>query len=323
MYDPHDPDRPNVLAGLRIDRAGRHRRDDAWLSARQAAPEARTVLIWRDQTVVVPMGGGAAVALLADLAGLMQAARDLLDDPPVYLGDVDGRPLFAVDITRVEDLAGLLGGLTPDDPAMDIAAAAPVDLRQAASTLDDQQAALVAYGRAMAHWHRRHRFCGVCGAPTEARQGGHVRRCTSETCGTEHFPRTDPAVIMLAVKDDWCVLGRQPRFPAGMYSTLAGFLEPGESLEECVRREMMEEVGLRIGRVSYRHSQPWPFPASLMVGFRAEVLEGGPLDIDHHELEDALWVHRDELRDPELSPVTLPHRISIARRLIDEWMAER
>jgi NAD+ diphosphatase len=108
-----------------------------------------------------------------------------------------------------------------------------------------------------------------------------------------------------------------------MYSTLAGFLEPGESLEECVRREMMEEVGLRIGRVSYRHSQPWPFPASLMVGFRAEVLEGGPLDIDHHELEDALWVHRDELRDPELSPVTLPHRISIARRLIDEWMAER
>ncbi|WP_372089208.1 NAD(+) diphosphatase [Tistrella mobilis] len=320
MYDPHDPDRPNVLAGLRIDRAGRHRRDPDWIAARAAAPEARSVLIWRDQTIVAPTAGGMTMALLAELGRLIDAAGDLLEDPPVFLGDMDGRPVFAVDVTRVEDLPGLIGRLPMDDPAMEAAAAIPIDLRQAAATLDPQQAALVAYGRAMAYWHSRHRFCGVCGAPTRSEQGGHVRRCTG--CGADHFPRTDPAVIMLAHKDDWCVLGRQPRFPAGMYSTLAGFVEPGESLEECVRREIAEEVGLKIGKVTYRHSQPWPFPASLMVGFRAEILEGGPLDVDRHELEDAIWVQRDELKDPELSPVSLPNRISIARRLIDEWLAE-
>src|SRR5690606_14980610 len=122
----------------------------------------------------------------------------------------------------------------------------------------------------LAYWHARHRFCGVCGAPTVCQQGGHQRRCTG--CGAVHFPRTDPAVIVLVTRGERCLLGRSARFPHGMYSTLAGFVEPGESLEETVAREVFEEAGVRVGPPRYRSSQPWPFPASLMVGFRAEAL---------------------------------------------------
>ena len=154
------------------------------------------------------------------------------------------------------------------------------------------EAALLAYARGLMYWHRRHRFCGVCGAATDSRGGGHVRRCRNADEPHEHFPRTDPAVIMLVTHDDLegrgpaALLGRQSRWPDGMYSTLAGFVEPGESLEEAVAREVREETGVAVADVRYQASQPWPFPSSLMLGFRARAVTTG-IDVDQRELQDA------------------------------------
>jgi NAD+ diphosphatase len=187
------------------------------------------------------------------------------------------------------------------------------------SLLPAQEAGLLAYARALAHWHARHRFCGACGRENLVASAGHARPCPA--CGNETFPRTDPAVIVLVISGERCLLGRAARFPTGMYSTLAGFLEPGESLEETLAREVYEEVGVRVVEAVYRSSQPWPFPQSLMLGFRARAL-GEELRIDPEEIEDARWFTRAELRHEENRPVRLPSSDSIARYLIDEWLAE-
>ena len=174
------------------------------------------------------------------------------------------------------------------------------------------------------HWHRRHRFCGRCGAPTESRKAGHLRVCTRPACGLEHFPRTDPAVIMLVHDDEACVLGRRPGWPPGLHSTLAGFVEPGESLEEAVAREVREEAGLEVPLegIRYNSSQPWPFPASLMLGFHARA-ERAPLTVYEAELESVAWYSRETLRNlEEGDDLRLPRRDSIARRLIEDWLAQ-
>ena len=194
------------------------------------------------------------------------------------------------------------------------------DLRQAAAIVEPEDGALLAYARAMMTWHQRHRFCGACGAPTESQQAGHLRRCTRAECAAEIFPRTDPAVIMLVRDGDWCLLGRQARWPPGVYSALAGFVEPGESLEDAVGREVMEEAGVAIDGCEYHSSQPWPFPSSIMLGFWATARRG-EVRVDGSELEEARWFHRDQVLAQE---VRLPPKLSIARRLIDDWLrAER
>jgi NAD+ diphosphatase len=173
------------------------------------------------------------------------------------------------------------------------------------------------------HWHARHHFCGVCGYPTQSAEAGHVRRCTNPTCGASHFPRTDPAVIML-VHDggDRVILGRQAQWPPGMHSVLAGFVEPGENLEEAVTREVAEEVGIAVTDVRYQSSQPWPFPASIMLGFTARAL-ATDLQLSDDELETARWYTRAELRaSPESESFRLPRRDSIARRLVEDWLAD-
>ena len=197
------------------------------------------------------------------------------------------------------------------------------DLREFWSFLPPEEGALLAYARGLLYWHGRHKFCGLCGALTESHDGGHIRRCTNNRCGTSHFPRTDPAVIML-VHDggDRCVLGRQKNWPPGRHSVLAGFVEPGESLEEAVAREIMEEVGLELelSDIHYHSSQPWPFPSSIMLGFWARA-EPGPLKIDYEEIEDAAWYSRDQLRaSPEDERFCLPSRDSIARRMLEDWI---
>lgn len=232
----------------------------------------------------------------------------------MFLGSWRDHAHFAVDLSPVDEPTALLAPIAPGPVIF-------ADLREIGTFLPDAEAALIGYARALTFWHRRHRFCGACGTETVAEAGGHIRRCPNPSCGIEHYPRTDPAVIMLATCGDWCVLARQPRFPDGMYSTLAGFVEPGESLEEAVAREVAEEVGLDVIDARYQHSQPWPFPASIMLGFRAEVAPGDLIP-DPVELEDARWFHRDELRDRDRRPVYLPRRLSIARRLIEEWLAE-
>lgn len=197
------------------------------------------------------------------------------------------------------------------------------ELRDLGPLLDPAAAGMLCHARALTHWHRRHRFCSDCGAPTVSVAAGHRRNCTALACGALHFPRTDSAVIVLVTHgeggDERCLLGRQSGWPSGMYSSLAGFLEPGESLEACVRRELFEEAGVSVNDIRYRSSQPWPFPASLMLGFTARATST-EITLHDDELEDARWFTRDELRAGYLAgELRVPSSVSIARRLVEEW----
>ncbi len=287
---------PHVYSTTGLDRCTECRGDAEWLAARRRDP-ATLVLPMAGLRVPVEEGPDGPKARLVPLAGLAPE----LPGEAVFLGLLGGRPVFAW--SRESEAPGRV---------------ATVELRSVGSLLPRPDAGLLAYARAMMHWHARHRFCGACGGATQATQGGHVRLCRA--CGLEVFPRTDPAVIVLVTSGDRCLLGRSARFPPGMYSTLAGFVEPAEALEEAVHREVAEEVGLELLQVRYRSSQPWPFPQSLMLGFRAEAA-GRELRIDRDELEDAAWFARTELGAAE-PPVRLPGADSIARFLIEEWLLE-
>jgi NAD+ diphosphatase len=271
---------PITFAGGTLDRAAHRRTDAGWLESARADPAALAVV-----------GGRRGVLLDGDGPAFVELdGRD-----GILLGLRDGAPLFAVEAREDEELA---------------------DLRASVPVLTDDDAGLLAYAQSLLHWHRTHRFCGRCGEPLEAIEAGFARRC-----GNDHVvhPRTDPVVIMLVVDGDRVLLGRQPSWPEGRYSALAGFVEPGESLEAAVAREVKEEAGVDVGEVRYRASQPWPFPASLMIGFEADYA-GGIADATDDELEDARWFERDELAD-EAGDLILPPRMAIARRLIEGWLA--
>ena len=301
---------PNVYAAGPLDRAEQHRRDQAWLADVLVDPTSRFVPVWRDRHLFREDGqdGAAAVFLPVDrAAALMAGGADVC-----FLGLGGGVAYFSLDLGHLE---------TPDHAPALAGLGSFADLRRIGPLLPRDDGAILAHARALVYWHGRHRFCGLCGTATRSEQGGHQRRCQNPDCGAVHFPRTDPAVIML-VHDggDRCVLGRQARFPAGMHSTLAGFVEPAESLEDTVAREVFEEVGLRVRDIAYQSSQPWPFPSSLMLGFQA-VANFGPLQIDPQELESARWFTRSELlQSPEDDCFRLPRADSIARRLIADWL---
>lgn len=289
---------PHVYTSVDFDRASPRRKDRAWLEA-CAADEATRVLPMSGLKVAVVEGPDGPRLSLTPRA---RAAVEL-DDASIFLGTDDAGPVFAREIAEAAAGEGQF-----------------VELRSVGAMLTAREAGIAAYARGLAHWHSRHRFCGVCGTPTSVIEAGHARRC--EACGTDVFPRTDPAVIVLVTKNSRCILGRSHRFPIkNMYSTLAGFVEPGESLEGALAREIFEEVGIEVESASYRSSQPWPFPQSLMLGFRATA-RTERLNIELDELEDARWFERRELLDPERRPVQLPNADSIARFLIDEWLAE-
>ncbi len=303
--------RPNVYAGGMIDRAATQRRDGAWLAARLSDPGSRLVPLWRSQNLVE--GEGKAVQALRPSVGEAPwLARLLADGPaPMFLGLVEGQAHFAIDLSAEEDPVALLG-LSQTRQF--------IDLRRVGALLPQHDGALLAYARGLAHWHVTHRFCGRCGAPAVSREGGHMRLCSQESCATEHFPRTDPAVIVLVTAGRLCLLGRQARWPSGMYSTLAGFVEPGESLEEAVAREVMEEAGVPVVRLRYHSSQPWPFPGQLMLGFTAEADQAIEPQVDSHELESAAWFSPEDLAGFKEQGRFLPDRQSIARRLIEDWL---
>ena len=299
--------RPNVFAAGSLDRVSHRRSDTGWLERLIASPESRVTLVWRSRSLV-RLGDAPAAAQLALADALGDGAGSAPARPLVFLGSRSEQAFFALDVSDL------------DDPLAALPAARDLefqDLRQAGALLDAEDLALLAYARAMMTWHARHRFCGGCGAPTEMLQGGHLRRCSRTECAAEIFPRTDPAVIMLVVDGDWCLLGRQASWPPGVYSALAGFVEPGESLEDAVRREVLEETGVAIDGCDYHSSQPWPFPSSIMLGFWATARRG-EVRVDPAELEEARWLHRDQVLARE---VRLPPPLSIARRLIDDWVA--
>jgi NAD+ diphosphatase len=286
-----------VYTAAGLDRAAHRRRDAAWLDARRGDPATRVVFL-SDLKVTIA-GPAEAPHAHAPCLGELGAS---LPEEAVFLGERDGAAWFALD----------LGDRPPPTGQ-------PVELRTVSLLLPAGEAGMLAHARALGHWHRSHRHCGYCGAETAPIQGGHARRCPG--CGRDHFPRTDPAVIVLVTSGEQCLLARSPRFPPGMYSTLAGFAEPGESLEQTLAREVLEEVGVEIEDAVYRGSQPWPFPQSLMLGFRARARTTA-LALDPEEIEDARWLDRAELLDEARRPVRLPNPDSIARFLIEEWLAE-
>jgi NAD+ diphosphatase len=289
----------NTFAGGRLDRAGPRRGDDRWVAERRDDPASRAVLA-TSAGVLVRDGATPALVSLGDLRP---------DTELVLLGvDGAGAAVFAAD-PGPERAAALAPG------------AALRGLRDVAAEAAPADAGLLAHATGLLNWHRRHRFCANCGAPTAIAEAGHVRVCPR--CHAAHHPRTDPVVITL-VHDgaERVLLGRQPTWPAGRYSALAGFVEPGESLEEAVVREVGEEAGVRVSDVRYRSSQPWPFPASLMLGFEAAYAGGQPHPHDH-ELEDVRWVSRSELERAVAGAgaLQLPPPVAIARRLIEVWLA--
>jgi NAD+ diphosphatase len=289
-----------------LDRVSLNRRDEAWLAHRMAEPESRLLLVWRGQNLILEAASPAAALLsLTEGGALLAEAREI-----ALLGLVGERALFAADLSHREEPPALPG-------------ARFADLRSVGPLLAREEGGLLAYARGLMHWHQRHRFCGVCGSPTESREAGHMRRCTNPACAAEHHPRIDPAVIMRVEHQGRILLGRQKQWPVGMHSVLAGFVEPGESLEDAVRREVAEEVALQLTEVNYHSSQPWPFPSSIMLGFTA-IAEGDQFRVDEHELEMARWFTREELMaSPEDETFRLPRRDSIARRLVDDWIAGR
>ena len=231
----------------------------------------------------------------------------------VFLGTLNDRPVVAT--LAPPEAAELF----QDDPVF-----AAVDLRSIAvrGLVPAEELGMLAMAKSMLDWHRRHRFCANCGAPTQAAQAGFRRDCAA--CSAQHFPRTDPVVIMLVIRGDKCLMGRQPRFPEKMYSCLAGFLEPGETIEDAVRRETFEEAGIRVGAVRYLASQPWPFPSNVMIGCIGEALTDD-IAFDGEELEDARWFTKDDIRrmlEGTHEEFLAPAPIAIANHLIREWVKE-
>ena len=220
-----------------------------------------------------------------------------------------------VDVSKLEDPAEELG--LGD-------AAHFTDLRAIASQLPGEDAATAAQARSLVDWHQRHRYCAACGGPSASADAGYQRRCAQDTCAAEQFPRTDPVAIMLVTLGERCLLGRQSGWPPGMFSALAGFLEPGETLEECVRREVSEEAGIEVAGVRYRFSQPWPFPSSLMLGCEAEA-SSEKISVDLEELEEARWFERTAVSEALRSPpgpdgLWLPPPMAIAHQLVRAWI---
>ena len=287
----------NIFAGAFVDRSGHRRKDPEWLQAAVDSPDSRFVPVWGDKCLA------AGEPLRTVLLSRSQVAGFLQSQETIFLGMFKEQPAFAVAIDGALD--------APFTEAGDFH-----DLRYLGSVLPVDEANLAAHARALVLWHVLQKHCGVCGSLSRVESGGNTRICTNDECGTQIFPRVDPAIIVLVSNGEQCLLGRQRDWPENRYSTIAGFVEPGESLEDAVRREVTEETNIEVGKVRYHSSQPWPFPSSLMLGFTAEAVSSEIL-LNDGELEDAQWFTRKDLRS---GFPRLPYRLSIARRLVENWL---
>ncbi len=282
-------------------------RDPDALAHATANPETALVLLAGDLPILTSGEPGSGLLPISTL-GRLQAHKE-----QVFLGTLQDRPVIATlaDAETAEQFR--------DDPAYMVS-----DLRSIAvrGLVPAEELGILAMAKSILDWHNRHRFCANCGAPTQSAQAGFRRDCAS--CGAQHFPRTDPVVIMLITRGDKCLMGRQARFAEKMYSCLAGFLEPGETIEDAVRRETFEEAGIRVGAVRYLASQPWPFPANIMIGCVGEALTE-EIDFDREELEDARWFTKDDVRrmlEGRHEDFAAPVPIAIANLLLQEWVKD-
>jgi len=320
-------DKEHFFSSEHIDRAATLRRDEAWVNEKLGDEATLFVPVWREKSFVdsaeadgdteyrlsgapdappAPERRLRAVMLRAD------EAMPLLDGHrrAVLLGESGPHTYFALDLSDLDDAKAH----RPLAGRGDF-----VGLRRIGPLLDRFDGGLLAYARAMTRWHRQNTYCGACGARTVMLEAGFLRRCTNAECGEQHFPRTDPAIIVAVTHSDRVLLGRQAKWDATWYSVLAGFVEPGESLEQAVRREVKEEAGITVGEVRYDSSQPWPFPSSLMIGFFAEALDDD-IHLGDDELEDARWFSRADIdAGVEAGDLRLSPRTSISRHLIESW----
>jgi NAD+ diphosphatase len=288
-----------------LNRVTHKRREEAWVAERLQAPSTRFVPVWGSKVLTVEGPTPQPILLSAqDLGDLSEQAESV-----IVLGEIEGCVYFALGLPD-----------TDEKPPMSLAKAGDLrDLRSVAALLDRRDGTLLAYAKAMTYWHHRYQFCGTCGSPTRSTPSGHLRVCTNPQCGQQHFPRTDPAIIVLVTCGERCLLGRQPTWPAGRYSIIAGFVEPGESLEAAVAREVWEETGIETEQVRYYASQPWPFPSSLMLGFTAQAVST-TIRPNDGELEDVRWLSREQIvNELRRGTLRLPSEVSISYRLIERW----
>lgn len=301
---PNPP--PNLFSSGPLDRKSELRRDAGWIEQRLRDPQSRFVPVWRTRSLIKGRQGVFLDGIQA--AGLLTHA-----DPVVFLGEWQDRAWFALELSTQ----------VPENFGDVLRTGEFKDLRFSSMGLPREEAAVLAYSRALLYWHRRHRFCGRCGAPTTVCEAGHARDCNNKECAKRHFPRTDPSIIVLVTAQHegrpHCLMGRQASWPPNVYSTLAGFVEPGESLEDAVVREVYEESCVRVDAVHYHSSQPWPFPAALMLGFHADA-EHQPACADGEELEDTRWFSYDEMQTAlKEKKLFVPPPVSIAYRLVEAW----
>ncbi len=290
-------DRPNIFAGPYLDRRSELRDQEDWLAQAGRDPRARFVPVWQSRNLILRDAPG-ALLLTADHTLVQSATPENL----VFLGIYHEQACFLVELE---------GDAPPEiDPQGEFR-----ELRFLGALMAADEAGLLAYARALALWRQRHRFCGVCGSRTRSTRAGHVLVCGNEACRSEQFPRIDPAIIVLVTDGERALLGRQPSWPVGRYSTIAGFVEPGESLEDAVAREVREETGLSVHDIRYHSSQPWPFPSSIMLGFTARASSADIVSVDQ-ELEDARWFSRADIA---AGFPALPSIQSISFRLIQDW----
>jgi NAD+ diphosphatase len=295
-----DQIRPNFFAGPYIDRRADVREEADWPRSALADPET-LYIVTRDTAQLVYREPHPRIAFIT-------REHPALQDPDphalVLLGWYKGVRCVLLELTRTQAFEA------PQDATFE-------ELRPLSPLLHAEQAGLLAYARGLTIWRSRHRFCGICGFEALAERAGHVIRCTNQSEPHEFFPRIDPAIIVLVTDGERALLGRQASWPPGRYSTIAGFVEPGESLEDAVLREVLEETGVLARDPRYDSSQPWPFPSSLMIGFQAEAERGSPIQVGA-ELEDARWFTRAEIRSEGLPLVPPSH--SISYRLISTWL---
>jgi NAD+ diphosphatase len=299
------------FAGSPLNRASEKRTDIDWIASRRRDPSSLVLPMWRlEPFLLEPDKSGVPL----ELGLLRPAIVDSLasaEAPCIFLGLDGERAIFALDVSAAGDPAnaGPLAGLGFFREA-----------RTAAQMVSIEHAAIIAQAKAMIDWHQRHGFCPRCGAPTQMVDGGYRRLCSQ--CKSEHFPRVDPVVIMLATHGEACLVGRGKQFPRGMFSALAGFVEPGETIEEAVRRELMEEASVKVAAVTYYATQPWPFPSSLMIGCYAKA-DSREAKADEIEIAEVRWIERSTAREliegKQVDGLRVPPPIAIAHHLIRSW----